>query len=136
MADRISPLLPDSRDGSDTSSVRDSGRRLADRLFVLLAFLLFGATAAVVLWQNSRLTILWDLSYILENASRMAAGQRPYRDFPFPYAPLTFLTHGKQLFERRHRRRIMSGGPHLELASALTTLVGGSRPPLRSLELF
>lgn len=55
------------------------------------AALLAIATACVVVWQNSRLTILWDLSYILENASRMAAGQVPYRDFPFPYAPLTFL---------------------------------------------
>jgi hypothetical protein len=92
VADRISPSLPDSRDGSDASSVPDSGRRVADRLFALSALLLFGATAAVVFWQNSRLTILWDLSYVLENASRMAAGQRPYRDFPFPCAPLTFLT--------------------------------------------
>ncbi len=49
------------------------------------------ATALVVVWQNARLTILWDLSYVLENASRIAAGDVPYRDFPFPYAPLTFL---------------------------------------------
>jgi hypothetical protein len=92
VVDRTSRSLPDSRDGGEASPIRDCGRRAADRLFVLSAFLLFGATAAVVFWQNSRLTILWDLSYILENASRMAAGQRPYRDFPFPYAPLTFLT--------------------------------------------
>jgi 4-amino-4-deoxy-L-arabinose transferase-like glycosyltransferase len=51
---------------------------------------LFLATAAFVLWQNTHLTVLWDLSYILENADRMALGQMPYRDFPFPYAPLTF----------------------------------------------
>ena len=36
-------------------------------------------------------TVLWDLSYILENATRISLGQIPYRDFPFPYAPLTFL---------------------------------------------
>jgi hypothetical protein len=36
--------------------------------------------------------VLWDLSYILENAYRISLGQVPYRDFPFPYAPLTFLT--------------------------------------------
>lgn len=53
--------------------------------------LLFFATAAFVLWQNLQLTVLWDLSYILENATRLALGQRPYRDFPFPYAPLTFV---------------------------------------------
>jgi hypothetical protein len=45
----------------------------------------------VVLIQNARLTVLWDLSYILENATRIAMGDLPYRDFPFPYAPLTFL---------------------------------------------
>src|SRR5579864_7089802 len=52
---------------------------------------LFVGTAAVVLWQNSRLAVLWDLSYVLENSHRIALGQVPYRDFPFPYAPGTFL---------------------------------------------
>lgn len=56
------------------------------------ALALFAATAAVVLWQNSRLAVLWDLSYILENAFRISLGGVPYRDFPLPYAPLTFLT--------------------------------------------
>ena len=50
------------------------------------------ASAAIVIWQNSHLAVLWDLSYILENSYRMSLGQIPYRDFPFPYAPLTFLT--------------------------------------------
>ena len=48
-------------------------------------------TSAVVVVQNARLTVLWDLSYILENATRIAMGDVPYRDFPFPYAPLTFV---------------------------------------------
>jgi hypothetical protein len=52
---------------------------------------LFVATAAVVVWQNSRLGVLWDASYILENSYRISLGDLPYRDFPFPYAPLTFL---------------------------------------------
>ena len=52
---------------------------------------LFLATAAVVAWQNSQLGVLWDLSYILENSYRISLGDVPYRDFPFPYAPLTFL---------------------------------------------
>jgi len=55
------------------------------------ASLLALAAAAIVVWQNSRLAVLWDLSYILENAHRIAQGQIPYRDFPFPYAPMTFL---------------------------------------------
>jgi len=48
-------------------------------------------TAAVVVWQNSRLAVLWDISYVLENSYRISIGQIPYRDFPFPYAPITFL---------------------------------------------
>ena len=57
----------------------------------LAALFLFSATAAVVLWQNARLAVLWDLSYILENSFRISLGDVPYRDFPLPYAPLTFL---------------------------------------------
>ncbi len=53
---------------------------------------LFAGTVAVVWWQNTRLTVLYDLCGVLENATRMAQGDMPYRDFPFPYAPLTFLT--------------------------------------------
>jgi hypothetical protein len=55
------------------------------------AIFLFLGTTAVVIWQNSRLAVLWDLSYILENSYRISLGQLPYRDFPFPYAPGTFL---------------------------------------------
>lgn len=55
------------------------------------ALVLFLGTSAVVIWQNSRLAVLWDLSYILENSYRISLGQFPYRDFPFPYAPGTFL---------------------------------------------
>src|ERR1051325_11741947 len=52
---------------------------------------LFAGTAVVVVWQTSHLAVLWDLSYVLENAHRIALGEIPYRDFPFPYPPLTFL---------------------------------------------
>lgn len=55
------------------------------------SFAVAATCAVTVVWQNTRLTVLWDVSYILENASRIAAGQVPYRDFPFPYAPLTFF---------------------------------------------
>jgi len=57
----------------------------------LVALLLALASAGVVFWQNARLAVLWDLSYILENSYRISLGDVPYRDFPFPYAPLTFL---------------------------------------------
>jgi hypothetical protein len=56
-----------------------------------VTFFLFLGTSGVVLWQNSRLAVLWDLSYVLENSYRISLGDFPYRDFPFPYAPLTFL---------------------------------------------
>src|SRR5712671_3751651 len=52
---------------------------------------LFLATALVVVWQNSRLAVLWDLSYTLEISYRISLGDIPYRDFPFAHAPLTFL---------------------------------------------
>src|SRR6476661_1069003 len=57
----------------------------------ICGLLLFVATALVVLWQNSRLAVLWDLSYTLENSYRISLGDIPYRDFPFVHAPLTFL---------------------------------------------
>lgn len=65
------------------------GRRLTTDL--LAALFLFLATALVVVWQNSRLAVLWDLSYTLENSYRISLGDIPYRDFPFAHAPLTFL---------------------------------------------
>ncbi len=54
-------------------------------------FGLFAATVCVVLWQNAHVAILWDTSYVLDSASRIAVGQIPYRDFPFVHPPLTFL---------------------------------------------
>src|SRR6476659_8664916 len=57
----------------------------------VIALLLALASGCVVVWQNSHLAVLWDLSYILENSYRISLGQVPYRDFPFPYAPLTFM---------------------------------------------
>ena len=42
--------------------------------------LLFLATAAVVAWQNSRITVLYDLCGVLEPAYRMSLGDRPYLD--------------------------------------------------------
>jgi hypothetical protein len=49
------------------------------------------ASAAVVLWQNAHLCVLWDASYTLDTSFRIALGQMPYRDFPLVHAPLTFL---------------------------------------------
>ncbi len=52
---------------------------------------LFLGTAGTILWQNAHIVVLWDASYVLDSAVRVAEGQMPYRDFPFAHAPLTFL---------------------------------------------
>jgi len=57
----------------------------------IAAAALFAATAGVVLWQNAHVAVLFDLSYILNTAERIALGQVPYRAFPLAHAPLTFL---------------------------------------------
>ena len=89
------------------------------RRFSIAAFLLAAAAAATTVWQSSRLAVLWDLSYILENASRIAAGDIPYRDFPFPYAPLTFL--GQALLIRLTGRVAWHHVAYAALACAVAT---------------
>jgi hypothetical protein len=89
---------------------------------LLTGAFLFFATAAFVLWQNSHLTVLWDLSYILENATRISLGQLPYRDFPFPYAPVTFLIQAAiiKLFGRVVLHHYLYAALTAALASLLT----------------
>src|SRR6266536_2943758 len=94
-----SPSAPPKSEGSRQKAVSsgqkpDRSRKPVSRRYsldLITAAFLFVATCAVVVWQNSRLGVLWDLSYVLENAHRISLGDIPYRDFPFPYAPLTFL---------------------------------------------
>jgi hypothetical protein len=57
----------------------------------LAAVGLFAAAAAVIVWQNAHVAVLWDLAYVLDTATRIALGQMPYRDFPLAHAPLTFV---------------------------------------------
>ncbi len=64
---------------------------LSRRAQYTIAALLSVATAAVTLWQNAHVAILWDISYLLDTAYRISLGQVLYRDLPFSYAPLTFL---------------------------------------------
>ena len=59
----------------------------------ITAAVLFLATAGFTLWQNMRVAVLWDLSYLLDSAWRFSLGQLPFRDIPFAHAPLTFLVH-------------------------------------------
>ncbi len=79
---RLGVLLP--------SRMVDTPARWALRDW-LVAIGLFTANAAVVLWQMRHVAVLWDISYVLDSAARIAQGQLPYRDFPFAHAPLTFL---------------------------------------------
>ncbi len=73
-----------------TTAAESSAPRWALRDW-LAGFVLFVATACVVLWQNAHVAILWDTSYVLDSAVRFADGQAPYRHFPFVHPPLTFL---------------------------------------------
>jgi hypothetical protein len=82
----------------------------------IAATLLFLATAGFVLWQNSQIAILWDLSYLLDTSWRIALGQLPYRDFPLVHPPLTFLIQAAMM---------RLAGRHYELHIAYAALVGG-----------
>src|SRR5437016_693750 len=93
--DRTNRKRPETEKPAQMKSVEPSApvavsrRRLRTSLFANV--FLFLANALVVVWQNSRLAVLWDLSYTLENSYRISLGDIPYRDFPFAHAPLTFL---------------------------------------------
>jgi hypothetical protein len=77
---------------SIASLPKETPRNNTWRLWGLVsASLLFSATAAFVLWQNSQIAVLWDLSYLLDTSWRIALGQIPYRDFPLVHPPLTFV---------------------------------------------
>jgi hypothetical protein len=79
--------------GETSDPVASLPRRswLGRSINLLAGLFLFCATALVVVWQSSRLAVLWDLSYTLENSFRISLGDIPYRDFPFAHAPLTFM---------------------------------------------
>src|SRR6266581_7142309 len=110
-----SPSAPPS--SNPVSNTADRKRKSRLRTTVAAPAFLFGATVLVVIWQNARLAVLWDLSYVLENAVRMSLGQVPYRDFPFPYPPLTFLIQarviklaGRVFWHHAVYCAVMSGG--------------------------
>src|SRR5580658_9196655 len=77
---------------------------------------LFLITAGFVLWQNSQIAILWDLSYLLDTTWRIALGQVPYRDFPLVHPPLTFLTQAAIM-------RV--AGRHYQLHVVYAAVIGG-----------
>ena len=83
------------------------------------------ASAATVVWHSSRLAVLWDSSYVLEHAARMAAGDVPYRDFAFPYAPITFAVQAAiiRLFGRVWWHHVLYAALACGAATALTYVV-------------
>jgi hypothetical protein len=89
---------------------------------ILTAAALFFATAAFTLWQNARVAVLWDLSYLLDTSFRISLHQLPYRDFPFAHAPLTFLLHAAiiRIFGRVYLPHILCAAIESGLATLLT----------------
>jgi len=97
--------------------VRATRARLApSALAAILGTVLFVASAAFVFWRNSQVGVLADISYIANTATRIAAGEVPYRDFPLAQAPLEFVTQAAL---------IKLAGPHWPVQIAYASIVGG-----------
>src|SRR3954451_1813289 len=62
-----------------------------DRLAHTVIALLSIAAAAFVIWQTFHFGVLWDFSFLIDNAYRIARGDIPYRDYPLAWAPGTFF---------------------------------------------
>jgi hypothetical protein len=102
------------RGGKSTHQQETQLWRLRD---TFAAALLFLATAVFVIWQNSRVAVLWDIGYLLDTSHRIALGQMPYRDFPLVHAPLTFLIQAAL---------IRLAGRHYFLTVAYAAIMGGA----------
>jgi hypothetical protein len=89
---------------------------------ILTAVALFLATAAFTFWQNSRVGVLWDISYLLDTSFRITLGQFLYKDLPFAHAPLTFLLHAAiiKLFGRVYFPHIAFAALEAGAATVLT----------------
>src|ERR1039458_3711068 len=83
---------------------------------------LFLASAAFTLWQNTRVAVLWDISFLLDTSYRFSLGQLPYKTLPFPYAPLTFLVHALiiRIFGRVYFPHILCAALEAGAATLLT----------------
>jgi hypothetical protein len=78
--------------------------------------LLFAASAAFTFWRNTQVAVFVDLAYVLNIATRIAAGDMPYAQFPLAQAPITFLTQAVL---------IKAFGPHLFVQIAYATALAG-----------
>ena len=82
----------------------------------LLPVLLFVASAGFVLWRNTEVGVLVDIAYPLNIATRIAAGDVPYADFPLAHAPGEFLVQALLI-------KLL--GPHFLVQIAYATILGG-----------
>ncbi len=87
---------------------------------------LFTSAAWVTILQNNRVCAIWDFSYIMEHATWIAQGARPYRDFALPHAPLSFLIQA--LIMRL-------GGHHFGLHVLYAAVLNGAATVLTALVL-
>jgi hypothetical protein len=78
--------------------------------------LLFAASATFTLWRNTQVGVLVDISYVLNTATKIAAGDVPYAQFPLVLAPFEFLAQGLL---------IKALGPHFVVQIAYATILGG-----------
>ena len=88
----------------------------------LTAAALFLFSAAFTLYQNARVAVLWDLSYLLDTSFRISLHQLPYREYPLAHAPLTFLLHAAiiRIFGRVYLPHILCAALESGLATLLT----------------
>lgn len=89
---------------------------LLDRSPLLVPVLLFAASAAFTFWRNTQVGVLVDIAYVLNTATRIAAGDVPYAHFPLAQAPLEFLAQALL---------IKAFGPHFFVQIAYATILGG-----------
>lgn len=82
----------------------------------LISLLLFIASAAFVVWRSSEVAVLVDFAYVVNIATRIAAGDVPYRDFPLAQAPLEFVLQAVL---------IKIFGPHYVVQIAYAAVMGG-----------
>lgn len=97
-------------------------RALLARSPLFLPLVLFVASAAFTLWRNTEVGVLVDIAYPLNTATRIAAGDVPYRDFPLAHAPLHFLVQAAliKLFGPQFLVQIVYAAVFGGLATVLT----------------
>src|SRR5437660_4664040 len=79
--------------GSLATTQKDYGRRRGDRWNFVVVFGL-SAVAALLLWPKLHALPWLDPSWWLQEMARFAQGQVPYRDYYWPYPPLSVFVFG------------------------------------------